>query len=174
MNDKLASLFRHAITAIPALFAGLVTNGFLTGEEAAKLDADLKVFLMSLAAVLAAAISRWVMRLIAEHAPHLSSIFGGASGGNTPLWAMTAATWGSILAGACLMSSCVVGVDAEGGWSIKPDPRTVDAGLRYLIRQDEESAKSGLVQWEYFDPETGEKIPPEDYASWGIAAGPAQ
>lgn len=69
---------------------------------------------------------------------------------------------------ALLLCACTVGVDAEGGWSIKPDPRTVDAGLRYLIRHDEDSAKAGLTQWKYYDPATGEEIPEEDYAAWGI------
>jgi hypothetical protein len=71
------------------------------------------------------------------------------------------------MAGALLMSSCTVGVDSAGGWSIKPDPLTIDAGLKYLIRHDDD-AKSGLTEWEYFDPATGEKIKPEDYAAWGI------
>lgn len=45
-----------------------------------------------------------------------------------------------------LLSGCTVGVDAEGGWSIRPDPRTVDAGFAYLIRHEQDSAKSGLKQ----------------------------
>lgn len=72
-----------------------------------------------------------------------------------------------------VLTGCTVGVDSQGGWSIKPDALTIDAGLKYLIRH-EGDAKSGLSAWEYFDPETGEKIKPEDYASWGITASPAQ
>jgi hypothetical protein len=66
-----------------------------------------------------------------------------------------------------LLPGCVAGVDADGGFFVKPDPLTVDAGLKYLIRPDD-SAKSGLTTWEYFDPETGQEIPEEDYAAWGI------
>ena len=68
----------------------------------------------------------------------------------------------------CLLTACTVGVDAEGGWSVRPDPRTIDAGLRYLIRQEEDEAKGGLTQWKYYDPATGEEIAEEDYAAWGI------
>ena len=71
------------------------------------------------------------------------------------------------MAGALLMSSCVVGVDERGGWSVRPDPLTVDAGLKYLIRH-EGDAKSGLTQWEYYDAETGKLIEPADYAAYGI------
>lgn len=69
-----------------------------------------------------------------------------------------------------LLASCTVGVDAEGGWSIRPDPMTIDAGLKYLIRheQDEDGSKAGLTQWKYYDPATGKEIPEEDYAQWGI------
>lgn len=78
--------------------------------------------------------------------------------------------WLVVAASAVVMflPACTVGVDAEGGWSIRPDPRTVDAGLRYLIRHDDDAAKSGLTQWKYYDPATGEEIPEEDYAAWGI------
>jgi hypothetical protein len=43
-----------------------------------------------------------------------------------------------------VLPSCTVGVDAEGGWSIKPDPYSVDAVLRHAIRHEDDSAKSGL------------------------------
>jgi hypothetical protein len=69
-----------------------------------------------------------------------------------------------------LLPGCTVGVDSTGGWSIRPDPHSVDAALRYAIRH-EGDAKAGLTVWEYFDPATGEKIPVEDYAAWGITAG---
>lgn len=73
------------------------------------------------------------------------------------------------LAFLCL-PACTVGVDSAGGWSVRPDPLTIDAGLKYLIRheEDEDGSKAGLTQWEYYDPTTGEKIPEEDYAAWGI------
>ncbi len=176
MNEKLTTYLRHAITSLPAVFAGFAANGFLTAEEAAKLDGDLKVFLIGLAAVLAGATTRWVMKVVAKHAPHLSNIFGGgSSGGSLPLLAMTAAAWAAIsMAGGLLMSSCVVGGDSKGGWYVKPDPMTVTEGLKYLVRQDEDSAKAGLVQWSYYDPETGKEIPKEDYAAWGITASPAE
>ena len=167
MNDKLTTYLRHAITSLPALFAGFAANGFLTAEEAAKLDADLKTFLVGLAAVLAAALTRWIMRLVAEHAPHLRNILGGGSGG-TAVLAMTAAAWGaSAMVVALSMSSCVVGV-GEDGWSVRPDPITIDAGLKYLIRHDDGGAKDGLTTWRYYDPETGKEIPPEEYEAWGI------
>ncbi len=69
-----------------------------------------------------------------------------------------------------LVSSCTVGVDSTGGWSIKPDPMTIDAGLKYLIRHEEDEAgsKAGLTQWKYYDPATGKEIPEEEYAAWGI------
>lgn len=170
MNEKLTTYLRHAITSLPAVFAAFAANGFLTADEAAKLDGDLKVFLVGLASVLAAAATRWAMRVIAKHAPHLSNIFGGPSGGAAAAVAMTA-TWGAVFLAGASLTSCVVGVDEAGGWSVRPDPLTIDTGLKYLIRHDEESAKSGLTQWEYFDPATGEKIKPEDYAAWGIPAG---
>lgn len=168
MKEKLFSLFRHAITAIPAAGAAMAANGWLTADEGATLDADLTTFLVSLAAILAGVLTRWIMAIVAKHAPHLSNIFGGPSGGAAAAVAMTAVTWGAFsMAGALLMSSCSVGVDSAGGWSIRPDPLTIDAGLKYLIRH-EDDAKSGLTEWEYFDPSTGEQIKPEDYAAWGI------
>jgi hypothetical protein len=92
---------------------------------------------------------------------------GGSSGGSW-LLAMIATAAGLSMAGG-LLSSCVVGVDEQGGWSVRPDPLTVDAGLKYLIRHEEdEDAKGGLTQWRYYDPETGKEIPEEDYAAWGI------
>jgi hypothetical protein len=165
MNEKLSTYLRHAITSIPALFAGLAANGFLTAEEAAKLDGELKTFLIGVAAVLAAAVTRWVMRLIAKHAPHLSNIFGGPGGGAAVV-AMTA-TWGAVLLAGASLTSCVVGVDEAGNYSVRPDPYSIDAGLKYLIRH-EGDAKSGLTEWEYYDADTGKKIPPEDYAAYGI------
>jgi hypothetical protein len=51
-----------------------------------------------------------------------------------------------LVAPACvlvLLTGCVVGVDANGGWSVRPDPQTVDAGLAYLVRHQDD-AKSGL------------------------------
>lgn len=91
---------------------------------------------------------------------------GGSGGGALPLMIATAA--GLSMAGG-LLSSCVVGVDEKGDWTLRPDPRTVDAGFRYLIRQEEdEDAKGGLTEWEYYDAATGEKIEPADYASYGI------
>jgi hypothetical protein len=168
MNEKLTTYLRHAITSLPAVFAGFAANGFLTADEAAKLDGELKAFLVGVAAVLAAAVTRWVMRLVAKHAPQFSNIFGGPSGGAAAAVAMTAAAWGGVaMAGALLMSSCVVGVDERGGWSVRPDPLTVDASLKYLIRH-EGDAKSGLTEWEYYDAETGKLIEPADYAAYGI------
>lgn len=169
MKDKLFSLLRHAITAIPAAGAAMAANGWLTAEEGAKLDGDLTTFLMGLAAILAGVLARWLMAFVGKHAPHLSNIFGAGSGGNLPLLAITA-TLGIVLAGGSL-TSCVVGVDEAGGWSVRPDPMTIDTGLKYLIRHDKDSAKSGLTQWKYYDPETGKEIPPADYAAWGITAG---
>ena len=173
MNEKLSTYLRHAITSIPALFAGLAANGFLTADEAAKLDADLKTFLIGLAAVLAAAITRWVMRLVAKHAPHLSNLFGGPAGGSAVV-AMTTAAWGSVLLAGGILTSCVVGVDAEGGWSVRPDPKSIDAGLKYLIRHEDDGAKDGLTEWEYYDADTGKKIEPADYAAYGIEAESAE
>lgn len=101
---------------------------------------------------------------------------GGAGNGKTH---RSGFQW--LVAPACallclVLPACTVGVDAEGGWSIKPDPLTIDAGLKYLIRheEDEDGSKGGLVSWEYYDPATGEKIPVEDYAAWGITAGAAE
>lgn len=174
MKDKLYSLLRHAITAIPAAGAAMAANGWLTTDEGAKLDADLTTFLLSAAAILAGVLTRMLMALVAKHAPHLSNIFGGGSGASLPLWAMTCTAAAFSMAGG--LSSCAVGVDSAGGWSIKPDPRTIDAGLKYLIRHEDDQggSKAGLTQWEYYDPATGEKIPPEDYAAWGITASPAE
>ena len=75
-----------------------------------------------------------------------------------------------LLAALMLSPACTVGVDSSGGWSVRPDPKTIDAGLRYLIRHEEDpdGSKSGLTQWKYYDPATGEEIPEEDYAAWGI------
>jgi hypothetical protein len=91
---------------------------------------------------------------------------GGAANGKTRRsgipWLVTPACVLLVLPG------CTVGVDAEGGWSIRPDPRTVDAGFRYLIRQEEDEAKGGLTTWKYYDPATGEEIPESEYAAWGI------
>jgi hypothetical protein len=68
-----------------------------------------------------------------------------------------------------LLPGCMVGVDGEGNYSVRPDPRTMDVALKYLIRHEEdEDSKGGLVEWEYYDPATGEEIAEEDYAVWGI------
>jgi len=91
----------------------------------------------------------------------------GSSSGGSLLLLMTATAAGCALAGG-LLSSCAVGVDAEGGWSIRPDPHSVDAVLRRAIRHEDESAKGGLTTWHYYDPATGKRIPEEDYAAWGI------
>lgn len=96
-----------------------------------------------------------------------SGVKSGGSSGGSWLPAIVATAAGLSMAGG-LLSSCVVGVDAEGGWSVRPDPLTVDAGLKYLIRHDDDGAKDGLTQWRYYDPETGKEIPEEDYAAWGI------
>jgi hypothetical protein len=81
---------------------------------------------------------------------------------------MTATAAGLSMAGG-LLSSCVVGVDEAGNYSLRPDERTMDTALRYLIRHEEdEDAKGGLIQWVYYDPATGKEIPREDYAAWGI------
>lgn len=172
MNEKLTTYLRHAITSLPAVFAAFAANGFLTADEAAKMDGDLKVFLVGLASVLAAAATRWAMRVIAKHAPHLSNIFGGPSGGAAAAVAMTA-TWGAVFLAGASLTSCVVGVDGEGNYTARPDPVTMDVALKYLIRheQDEDGSKGGLTAWDYFDPATGEKIKQEDYAAWGIPAG---
>ena len=58
--------------------------------------------------------------------------------------------------------SCIVGVDEQGDWNIRTDPKVVDAGLDYLIRQDDRG------EWIYFDVETGERIPAEDYHLYDI------
>ncbi len=69
--------------------------------------------------MLAAAISRWVMLLLAKHAPHLRNIFGGGSGGSLPLVAMAGiATWGTGLVGALFLTSCSVVGSAITGASI--------------------------------------------------------
>ena len=93
---------------------------------------------------------------------------GGAANGKTH---RSGVPW--LVAPACvlvLLSSCTVGVDSAGGWSVRPDPLTIDAGLKYLIRheEDEDGSKAGLTQWKYYDPATGEEIPEEDYDAWGI------
>lgn len=69
-----------------------------------------------------------------------------------------------------LLPACTVGVDSAGGWSVRPDPKTIDAGLKYLIRheEDEDGSKAGLTQWKYYDPATGREIPEEEYDAWGI------
>lgn len=68
---------------------------------------------------------------------------------------------------ALLLASCMVGVDEAGNYSVRPDPNSIDAVLKYAIRQ-EPDAKGATVEWEYYDPKTGEVIPREDYAAWGI------
>lgn len=84
---------------------------------------------------------------------------GTGGGGMSPLWVLA-------LMALFLCPSCVVGVD-ENGWSLRPDPKTLDTAFRYAIRHDD-GAKSGSVEWVYYDPATGKEIPPEDYAAWGI------
>ena len=84
---------------------------------------------------------------------------GTGGGGMSPLWVLALLTL-------LLCPSCVVGVD-ENGWSLRPDPKTLDTAFRYAIRHDD-GAKSGSVEWVYYDPATGKEIPPEDYAAWGI------
>lgn len=169
MKEQITSAIRHALTFLPALGVFLVSKGWLEPAEGVALDKELAELLSVAAGLAGAAISRLIMFAIARFAPHLRGIFGGSSGGTLPLWAMTAAAWGAFsLVVGLSMSACVVGVDERGGWSVRPDPLTVDAGLKYLIRHDDGDAKDGLMQWRYYDPETGKEIPEEDYAAWGI------
>jgi hypothetical protein len=92
---------------------------------------------------------------------------GGSSGGSL-LLLMIATAAGFIMAGG-LLSSCAVGIDEQGNYLLKPDPYAIDAGLKYLIRHEEdEDAKGGAVEWVYYDPKTGKPIDPKDYAAWGI------
>lgn len=108
---------------------------------------------------------------------------GGSGGSNAADYRESRRTRGVpwLVVSACALAflflpACTVGVDSAGGWSVRPDPKTIDAGLKYLIRheEDEDGSKAGLTQWEYYDPATGEKIKPEDYAAWGITASPAE
>jgi len=92
---------------------------------------------------------------------------GGTSGRGVSLL-MIATAAGLTMAGG-LLSSCAVGIDEQGNYLLKPDPHTIDVGLKYLIRHEEdEDAKGGAVEWVYYDPKTGKPIPEEDYAAWGI------
>lgn len=165
MKDQIYSLLRHAITALPAVGGYLAAKGLLTPEEAAQLDGGLTQFLLMAAGILSAVLVRLVMALIAKHAPHLRGLLGGSG---TAAVAMTAATWGALaLAGGVLLTSCVVGVDEAGHYSVRPDPYSIDAVLKYSIRH-EDSAKSGGVEWVYYDETTGKLIDPADYAAYGI------
>lgn len=93
----------------------------------------------------------------------------GSGSGGSALLAMIA-TWGALaLAGGGLLTSCMVRGDGDG-WTLSTDPKAIDAGLRYLIRH-EEDPESGTVEWEYYDAETGKLIEPKDYAAYGIKAG---
>lgn len=153
MKEQITSALRHALTFLPALGVFFASKGWITPEEGSVLDQELTDTLAVVAGLAGAAISRLLMFLIAKHAPHFSNIFGAGSGGNLPLLAITA-TSGIILAGASL-TSCVVGVDAEGGWSVRPDPRTVDAGFSYLVRHQDD-AKSGLKRTNRGDAKAAE------------------
>jgi len=171
MKEKLTSALRHALTYLPALGAFLVSKGWLSPDEGATLDKELAEFLSVVAGLIAAGLSRLLMFALAKYAPHLRVIFGGGSGGVSAV-AMTAAAWGALaLAGGGLLTSCAAGVDKDGNYIVRPDPHSVDAILKYAIRrEDAEDAKGGPVEWEYYDPATGEVIPEEDYAAWGIKA----
>ena len=98
---------------------------------------------------------------------------GGAANGKTRRsgipW-LVAPACVLVLLSSCVLSGCAVGVDSTGGWSIKPDPQTIDAGLKYLIRheEDEDGSKAGLTQGKYYDPATGKEIPEDEYDAWGI------
>lgn len=167
MKEKLSSALRHALTFLPALGAFLVSQGWLSPDEGATLDKELVEFLGVVAGLVAAGLSRLLMFALAKWAPHLRGIFGGGSGW-VPVAAMTA-TWGAVLLGGALLTSCVVGVDEQGGWSVRPDPKTIDTAFRYAIRHDT-GEKGKPVEWVYYDPATGKEIPAEDYAAWGIKA----
>lgn len=170
MKEQITSALRHALTFLPALGIFFASKGWLTPAEGEVLDQELANTLSVLSGLAGAAVSRLLMFLIAKHAPALSNIFGGGSGGSLPLWAITAAAWGALsMAGAFSMSSCVVGADDQGNYTLRPDPRTMDAALRYLIRHEEdEGEKGGMTTWEYYDATSGEKIEPGDYAAYGI------
>jgi hypothetical protein len=105
-----------------------------------------------------------------------SSVGAGVSGGTStvadgggPVAKMVRGSgvpW--LVAPACaLLASCVVGVDEAGNYSVRPDPNSIDAVLKYAIRHQED-AKGAPVEWVYYDPKTGKPIDPKDYAAWGI------
>lgn len=71
MKERLASLIRHAITALPALGGYLASKGWLTGAEGSQLDAALTDALAVIGAILAAVVTRLVMQLVGKHAPAL-------------------------------------------------------------------------------------------------------
>lgn len=66
-----------------------------------------------------------------------------------------------------IFSSCMVGIDGQGNWQLRPDPKSVDATLSYFLRQAPSSSKDASVEWEYYDAD-GNVIPPEQYDAYGI------
>jgi hypothetical protein len=136
--DVILSLFRKILSGVAG---GLVAWGKLDPAKAEALTGFALVLISS----------AWSFRAK-----------GGGTGGDgmSPLWVL------AVLA-LMICPSCVVGVD-ENGWSVRPDPKTLDTGLKYLIRHEDDGAKSGGVEWVYFDPATGKEIPPSEYAAWGI------
>lgn len=125
MKEKIESLLRHALTALPAVGGFFVGKGWLTGEEGAALDAALTDFLSVLFAIAAAALARVVMWLVAKYFPSLSGLLGGTSGGISPalLLMCTAAAFTVVALPSCSQAQLAafkeipvtVGIEGEHG-----------------------------------------------------------
>ncbi len=153
MNEKLASYLRHAVTALPSVGGYLVTKGWLEKAEGASLDAAAQDFLMVLAAIVAAVLSRLVLRLLNKYAPHLLPFFGShGSGGNGGAAGLVVMGTAAVLLGGSLSSCAAITAD----YDVKGEVMLfAEDGAKAGLRFEPGKPVAGFARVAVRDPETG-------------------
>lgn len=123
MQAKLETSLRHAITFLPGLGAFLVSKGWLTGDEGSQLDAAFFTFLSTVAAVLAAVVTRLLMILISKHFPGLEGLLGDRQQGSVKGILLMLAGSAFLIGGSGTLTSCSVAYSAATG--LPPNSVTV-------------------------------------------------
>lgn len=165
MQSQLATMFRHALTGLPAAGAALLALGWLMPDEAGQVDALQAQMAAGLAAVLGGIAGRLVLMglgWLGRKAPWLGQavrvIFGaddadGSSGGASAL--ILVMGWGLAVAAAVPgLTGCAGGNDWRVSGSIGLVPMDgAKAGLRW-----ENGTVSGFARGQVVDAETGEVV----------------
>jgi hypothetical protein len=117
MQNYLASIFRHAFTALAGLGGYLAAHGMLGQPDAAAVDAAGATLGESAAVILAAVLARLVLSLVGKYLPAGAGESGPAAGGPLVLLVGTA----GILILGCL-PSCSMSYDGKGKPTFYLDP----------------------------------------------------